>query len=626
MTASSRKDIHLRQKLGLVIFGFVLAIIGLEAALRLGGFIISSRQAHRNALAMQQKGAYRIMCIGESTTQEQYPALLELALNERNPGMRFSVIDRGFSGTNTSLLLHRLESDLDTYHPDMVVAMMGINDNGHHMLYESETSPRIVRLIRTLRTYKLAGIAWQHIASMGRRTGDMPHGVATESILTLDPKNEKAYVELGNAYKNQGRFAAAVTTLKRALEIDPRDDNAYVGLGNAYRAQGRITDAAAAFKRALEINPKNGLAYAELGELYHSQDRFTDETSALERALKINPRIDWAYLLLGSTYRAQGRFADAAATFKRALEINPGNHEAYLSLESMHQDQSRFAAAAATLKQALKTNPRDDKAHAGLGELYQAQGRFADATSAFKRALRINPRNARAYLLLGGAYRAQGRFADAAAALKRALDIDPSNDRAYAELGALYQSQGRFADATSAFKRALKINPRDDRAYLLLGSAHRAQGRFAEAAAALKRALEIDPRNGWASEELGKVYQEQGELPIFSVADNYRRLKEILDRRGVMLVCMQYPMRSMEPLKNIFQGRDGGIIFVDNEKIFKDAVKSGSLKDYFTDLFAGDFGHCTPKGNKLLAGNIADVLSRELWKERGHWTLGINLR
>lgn len=57
------------------------------------------------------------------------------------------------------------------------------------------------------------------------------------------------------------------------------------------------------------------------------------------------------------------------------------------------------------------------------------------------------------------------------------------------------------------------------------------------------------------------------------------------------------------------------IIFVDNEKIFKQAVKKSSYDEYFTDNFAVDFGHCTPKGNRLLAENIANVILREVFNK-----------
>jgi hypothetical protein len=32
-------------------------------------------------------------------------------------------------------------------------------------------------------------------------------------------------------------------------------------------------------------------------------------------------------------------------------------------------------------------------------------------------------------------------------------------------------------------------------------------------------------------------------------------------------------------------------------------------------MFGGDFGHCTPKGNMLLAQNIADVILGEVFNK-----------
>jgi hypothetical protein len=71
-------------------------------------------------------------------------------------------------------------------------------------------------------------------------------------------------------------------------------------------------------------------------------------------------------------------------------------------------------------------------------------------------------------------------------------------------------------------------------------------------------------------------------------------------------------MRNVEPLKRIF-GRDKSVIFVDNERVFEEALKKGRYKEYFVDMFGGDFGHCTYKGNELLAQNIAGVILGEVF-------------
>ncbi len=94
--------------------------------------------------------------------------------------------------------------------------------------------------------------------------------------------------------------------------------------------------------------------------------------------------------------------------------------------------------------------------------------------------------------------------------------------------------------------------------------------------------------------------------------NNYRKLKQILDKRKIKLVYAQYPMRSIQPLRKIFKD-DENIIFVDNEKIFKDAVRKDGYDEYFRDMFGGDFGHCTQKGNRLLAGNIANAILKEIF-------------
>jgi hypothetical protein len=52
------------------------------------------------------------------------------------------------------------------------------------------------------------------------------------------------------------------------------------------------------------------------------------------------------------------------------------------------------------------------------------------------------------------------------------------------------------------------------------------------------------------------------------------------------------------------------MIFVDNERVFKEAIEKDGYKEYFRDMLGGDFGHCTEKSNRLLAENIANTILR----------------
>jgi len=84
----------------------------------------------------------------------------------------------------------------------------------------------------------------------------------------------------------------------------------------------------------------------------------------------------------------------------------------------------------------------------------------------------------------------------------------------------------------------------------------------------------------------------------------------------VRLAIMQYPMCDLEPLMKLFDD-PVDIIFIDNERTFRKAVKEKGYTYYFQDMFAGNFGHCTGPGNALIARDAAAALSAYLGRVTG---------
>jgi len=94
---------------------------------------------------------------------------------------------------------------------------------------------------------------------------------------------------------------------------------------------------------------------------------------------------------------------------------------------------------------------------------------------------------------------------------------------------------------------------------------------------------------------------------------SYLKLLNMLEEKNIKGIFVQYPNRSILSLKRMFSPYQNlhHIIFVENIKGFEKTNLNESYNDYFTDRFAGDFGHCTPKGNKIIAQNIADAILGE---------------
>jgi lysophospholipase L1-like esterase len=124
----------------------------------------------------------------------------------------------------------------------------------------------------------------------------------------------------------------------------------------------------------------------------------------------------------------------------------------------------------------------------------------------------------------------------------------------------------------------------------------------------------------YGDDESGDFFRKQSEREALETIHpvtrrNYLKLVDMLSRRNIRIVVVQYPLRPLDPLKSLLKAADrfDDVVFVDNEDSFKAALKKEGQKEYFIDMFAGDFGHCTEKGNRLLAANVASVLREEIF-------------
>lgn len=114
----------------LIFLGVFIALIILECSLQ----IISLYKKHsyfytqKKAISLADKGDIRIMCIGESTTQNQYPAFLGKYLKQYIPEKNFVIIDSGYAGITLDGIIDNLKANIDEIKPDIIVGMIGINN------------------------------------------------------------------------------------------------------------------------------------------------------------------------------------------------------------------------------------------------------------------------------------------------------------------------------------------------------------------------------------------------------------------------------------------------------------------------------------------------------------------
>ncbi len=322
-----KQRVPLRQKIVLILFGIFLAQVILEIGLRLAGLGLYFLQEYRNVQTIKQKGVYRIMCLGESTTfcggpdycyccdtEYSYPYQLNEILNQKGLGVKFNVINKGLPSIDTSYILAHLEENLKLYKPNMVITMMGINDGGDYIFFQKEHTSKAILLFRSLRTYKLAKLLLLHLTT--RVKDKEPYHLQKDPQFQKQVGLSLQISQVTKIYAKYLSFDLREKAFRKRIDMNPNNDSAYFYLGWFYQGENRLSEAATLFKKTAEINPRNICAYAMLGWYYEHQGEYSKAENTFKKGIEINPESDILYAALGILYRKIGKYK-LAEVFRR---------------------------------------------------------------------------------------------------------------------------------------------------------------------------------------------------------------------------------------------------------------------------------------------------------------------
>ncbi|HOX23783.1 MAG TPA: tetratricopeptide repeat protein, partial [Elusimicrobiales bacterium] len=264
-----------------------------------------------------------------------------------------------------------------------------------------------------------------------------------------------------------------------------------------------------------------------------------------------------------------------------------------------------------------------------LGGQLSEQGRNNEAEEVLLGCLRQSPTRM-LYFTAGNVARLSNRYRQSERLLKKALSSPCSEfhemplGRVYKDLGLTYQAIGDESARERSLRKAVELEPENAAGRYLLAACLDEHGKKEEALLHFKKIAEQAPSDSPRAYQMAALLAEQKggagyaakarslELSFSpEVAANYRLLRDKLFRRGIALAAVQYPMRPPEQLK-IMLDHDPRVLYVDNEALFKKVVAKEGYGAYFVDRFAGNFGHCTDKGNRLLGDNIAAAILKNL--------------
>lgn len=144
-------------------------------------------------------------------------------------------------------------------------------------------------------------------------------------------------VMLGQAHAQQGDFAAAIETLKRALLQRPDVPEASATLGVIYLRQGRLPEAEEALRAELKAHPSDVSAQQNLAAVLDLQQRGEEAVTLLRGIVQARPELSDPRYLLGKILLAQGTAAEAVEHLTVAAAVAPGEANIHYQLGKAYQ-------------------------------------------------------------------------------------------------------------------------------------------------------------------------------------------------------------------------------------------------------------------------------------------------
>jgi len=173
-----------------------------------------------------------------------------------------------------------------------------------------------------------------HLAELGRsdvlrRAGKQDAAIEVLEQLTKDyPTLAEVYVAIGDLYRSQENFAAAVPAYDQALDIYQArgNDQWFVRYARAisHERLDNWPEAEADFRRALELNPDHPQVLNYLGyTMVEKQINLDEALNMIERAVAAQPDSGYIVDSLGWVLYRLGRYEEAIVQMERAAELMP---------------------------------------------------------------------------------------------------------------------------------------------------------------------------------------------------------------------------------------------------------------------------------------------------------------
>jgi tetratricopeptide (TPR) repeat protein len=264
-------------------------------------------------------------------------------------------------------------------------------------------------------------------------------------------------------YKQEGRYAEAISEFEKVLESQPNDDFALSHLAHIYLQQGRLEESSRLIDMALKVNPSNPFANTVKGEILFTEGNMVESAMIFEGLINLKPDDVYAYNKLGIIYRKQGKINEAMSILKRGLEISTDNPSLHHALGDVYSQLGNDEEAIAEYQKAIDIDPEDEYAFRGLVSRKSRDKDAKMAISQLQKVLKIpsHSQNPHLHALLASYLRREKQYEAAVTELREALRINPGSIYFQTQLAFCYSKLEQYDKVIELLEPINRIRPQD---------------------------------------------------------------------------------------------------------------------------------------------------------------------
>jgi tetratricopeptide (TPR) repeat protein len=328
-----------------------------------------------------------------------------------------------------------------------------------------------------------------------------------KTTLELDPSLEEPRFELIELYKSRGQNENIINLYQEIMSQDPENVRAAIELGYYYHSQGKTMESRDIFSNLGKRSDTDMEVLRTLVAFYLDQDQYEKAAIIIDGMLSGSPDSSDLHYLAGV---ANDELADHDKAMEHLKNVAPESRfykNAVIHVAFLYQKMDEIDKAVDYLKSAIEKTPEDPDIYHYLGVLYEEAEKYLEAEAVLNEGLKIDPENPKLHFRLGVVYDKLDRKEDSIEKMKFVIELEPENANALNYLGYTWADMDKnLEEAEALIRRAIELKPDDGYITDSLGWVFYKQGRYEEAVEVLEKAVELVSDDPVILEHMGDAY------------------------------------------------------------------------------------------------------------------------